>query len=258
MKEWQSPSGKETIYLNAIIREIMQLPRGTFREIQKNQKITDLLADLERSRFTGICSISCQEGICTLVLKSGTCILAEDNSSKGEAALESLMVSVAEGTVDAAFSTLDEAQIQLSLEFNRAERVVNTPRTPPVSHKTVHPAEPPAPRVLAKKIAQGLAAKPSPPREGVSTLVARSPEKASRPLAGPKNPVAAPPPSFRAGKPPIPKEPAPPSQENTKTDFENDLDTLNSMNLDQVTDKIRDECKTMVKHLRLDHLMDKD
>jgi hypothetical protein len=30
------------------------------------------------------------------------------------------------------------------------------------------------------------------------------------------------------------------------------------MNLDQVKSKIRDECKTMVKHLKLDHLMDKD
>ncbi|MFY9749186.1 MAG: hypothetical protein WAJ89_01010, partial [Methanoregula sp.] len=66
------------------------------------------------------------------------------------------------------------------------------------------------------------------------------------------------PPSFRADKRPGPKEPEAPVKETGKTDFENDLDTLNSMNLDQVTDKIRDECKTMVKHLRLDHLMDKD
>jgi hypothetical protein len=249
---------KETIYWNATIREIMQLPRGTFREIQKNQKTTDLLAELERSRFSGICSISCRDGICTLVLKTGKCILAEYSTSKGDAALESLLGPLANEAVDAALSTLDEAQIQLSLEFNKAERVVKNPRAPPVPQKTVHSPAPPASRVLAKKTGQGPASYSSPPSDGAPTLAARSPEKTSRPLAGPKNPVSVPPPSFRAEKTPHYKQPAIPEKGPGKTDFENDLDTLDTMNLDQVTDKIRDECKTMVKHLRLDHLMDKD
>ncbi|MFY9982297.1 MAG: hypothetical protein WAK75_06995, partial [Methanoregula sp.] len=113
----------------------MQLPRGTFREIQKNQKAGDLLAELERSRFSGICSISCREGICTLVLKSGKCILAEYTTSKGDAALESLLMSNAGEAIDAALSTLDEAQIQLSLEFNKSEKVIKAPREPPPPQK---------------------------------------------------------------------------------------------------------------------------
>ena len=236
----------------------MQLPRGTFREIQKNQKAGDLLVELERSRFSGICSISCREGVCTLVLKSGKCILAEYTTSKGDAALEGLLMSNSGEAIDAALSTLDEAQIQLSLEFNKSERVVKAPRGPPPPQKAVHHPAPAAPHVMAKKTSPSQGANPAPPSEEVSKLVARSPEKTPRPLAGPKNPVTVPPPSFREEKRTAPKEPEAPVKETGKTDFENDLDTLNSMNLDQVTDKIRDECKTMVKHLRLDHLMDKD
>jgi hypothetical protein len=236
----------------------MQLPRGTFREIQKNQKTGDLLAELERSRFSGICSISCRDGISTLVLKLGKCILAEYNTFKGDAALENLLASLEGEIVDAALSTMDEAQIQLSLEFNKSERVVRASRGPPAPQKAVHPPPSPDSHVLAKKTSQTQGENPSPPSVEVSKLVARSPEKTPRTLAGPKNPVSAPPPSLRAEKTLVQKEPEAPIKDTGKTDFESDLDTLNSMNLDQVTDKIRDECKTMVKHLRLDHLMDKD
>ncbi|HVP97213.1 hypothetical protein [Methanoregula sp.] len=236
----------------------MQLPRGTFREIQKNQKTTDILAELERTRFSGICSISCRDGITTVVLRAGKCILAEDSTSKGDAALENLQGPVADESVDAAFSTLDDAQIQLSLEFNKAERVLINPHAPSLQKKTVQPAAPPSPRVLAKKTGHEPALHPAPPAEEVPTLVARSPEKTPRHLAGPKSPVSVPPSSLRDRKPPAQKEPETPVKEPEKTEFENDLDTLDSMNLDQVTDKIRDDCKTMVKHLRLDHLMDKD
>ncbi len=106
----------------------MQLPRGTFREIQKNQKTGDLLKELERGRFSGICSISCRDSISTLVLKSGTCILAEYNTFKGDAALEGLLQALTGEEIDAALSTLDEAQIQLSLEFNKSERITKTGR----------------------------------------------------------------------------------------------------------------------------------
>ena len=99
----------------------MQLPRGTFREIQKNQKTGVLLEELERGRFSGICSISCRDGVSTLVLKSGKCILAEYKTFKGDAALESLIQAIADDDIDAALSTLDEAQIQLSLEFNKSD-----------------------------------------------------------------------------------------------------------------------------------------
>ncbi len=131
-----------------IIKEIMQLPRGTFREIQKNKKTKDLLSELEGGRFSGICSISGQDSICTLVMKSGKCILAEYNALKGDAAVEELFNSLSGGNVDAALSTLDEPQIQLSLEFNKAERIVKTTHILPVQKPS---PVPPVQREIAKE-----------------------------------------------------------------------------------------------------------
>jgi hypothetical protein len=39
--------------------------------------------------------------------------------------------------------------------------------------------------------------------------------------------------------------------------FENDIDTFDTMDLDNVTDKIRNDCKTMIKQLHLEHLMER-
>ena len=252
--------GKETIYENAIIRKIMQLPRGTFREIQKKKKTEDLLTELERGRFSGICSISCPDGISTLVLKSGKCILAEYTTFKGDAALEFLHQALAGEDVDAALSTLDEAQIQLSMEFNKPERITKTGRVPPASQKTVHlPPVPPAHQSVVKKTGTAPEQNLSPTKEEAPTLVAHSPESTPRTFAAPKNAIKGSPTApIKAAAVPVKKEQEIPATETTQTDFENDLDTLNSMNLDQMSDKMRDECKTMVKHLRLDHLMDKD
>ncbi|ABS56424.1 hypothetical protein Mboo_1909 [Methanoregula boonei 6A8] len=243
----------------------MQLPRGTFREIQKSRKAREILTELERSRFSGICSISCPDGICTLVFHTGKSILAEYNTAKGDAALESLFASFEEEAVDAALSTLDEAQIRLSLEFNKREQVVS-PNPSRKQEKPVHPdilPAHPAPRVLAKKTSPAPTAGNPPPGSEVTRLITHPVEKTPRPpLAGPRNPIVGPPPLIRAEKIHVQKEeltePVPPSKESGKTSLESDLDTLDSMNLDQVKSKIRDECKTMVKHLKLDHLMDKD
>jgi len=249
---------KETIYLNAIIREIMQLPRGTFREIQKNKETHDLLAELERGRFSGICSISNRDSICTLVMKSGKCILAEYKTFKGDAALEDLLNSLEGENIDAALSTLDEQQIQLSLEFNKAERIVKATHNRPTARKQTPHTIVPAQRVLVKKTGPKPEENPSPPREEIATLVAHSAEKIPRRLAVPQNPVTGPPPAIRSEKHPVPQEPEKPEKNTEQSDFDNDLNILDSMNLDQVKDKIRDDCKTMVKHLHLDHLMDKD
>ena len=39
--------------------------------------------------------------------------------------------------------------------------------------------------------------------------------------------------------------------------FDQDIATLDSMNIDDVTDKIRSDCKTMIKQLNLEHLTEK-
>jgi hypothetical protein len=244
--------------MHAIIREIMQLPRGTFREIKKNQKTGDVLTELEQGRFSGICSISCQDGVSTLVLKSGKCILAEYETFKGDAALERLLHALADEDIDAALSTLDEAQIQISLEFNKAERIIKTRRTSPASQKPVNQPVHLAQRAITKKPGQTPGTNLSPPQETLSTLVAQPQKMTPRSLADSKNPVNGTPASIRTATAPVQKEPEIPASDNVQTDLESDFDTIDSMNLNQVTDKIREECKTMVKNLHLDHLMDRD
>ena len=69
-------------------------------------------------KFTGICSISFGQAVGTIVFKSGKRILAEYKDTLGDAASEELQKIIGE-KVDASLSTLNEAQIQLSLEFNK-------------------------------------------------------------------------------------------------------------------------------------------
>jgi len=101
----------------------MQLPRGTFREIRKSETIGEILTELERTKFSGICSISSGSGTGTLVLKSGKCILVKFHGKSGDTGWDELQKNLFE-EVDAALSSLDEAQVQLSLEFNKACRLV--------------------------------------------------------------------------------------------------------------------------------------
>ena len=79
-----------------------------------------------------------------------------------------------------------------------------------------------------------------------------------RPKAGPKNPINEPQESIRATAAPVPEEREFPTSDDAQTGSESAFDTFDSMNLEQVTDKIRKDCKTMVKNLHLDHLMDRD
>jgi len=234
----------------------MQLPRGTFREIKKNQRTADVLEELERGRFSGICSISCRDELGTLVMKSGKCILAEYGSWKGEAALEKLLYAFSEEGIDAALSSLDEAQIQLSLEFNKTERIHRTVPAPPATNKTV-PHIAPSYGAGAQNNKISPLAHRTPASERPVVLMSHPPEKVHRPLASPKNPVREPPVSIRA--PPLkPEGQVTKKESNTaQTATESDLDTFDSMNLDEVTGKFREECKTMVKNLHLEHLMDR-
>ncbi|MFA4825317.1 MAG: hypothetical protein WC593_09190 [Methanoregula sp.] len=39
--------------------------------------------------------------------------------------------------------------------------------------------------------------------------------------------------------------------------FEKDIDTFNMLDIDDVTEKIRNDCKTMIKQLHLEHLMER-
>ncbi|MGA2122651.1 MAG: hypothetical protein ABSG49_11540 [Methanoregula sp.] len=291
----------------------MKLPRGTFREIKKNQTIESILIELARTRFTGICAISSGPATGTIVLKGGKCILVKFQEKSGDAGWAELQKSVAE-EVDAVLSTLDDPQVQLSIEFNKACKIVKAGTIAPQSQKPsppqrqetaypeparkpapAHQAPPPAApvRIPPKSPATAPAAPPAapvriPPKSPATAPAA--PHPAAPPAAPvkipPKPPATAPaaphpvtpphksPPALHAAArqeateqvsqiPPAPRVPAPRAEEDLLSSgqgqgsFEKDIDTFDTLDMENVTDKIRNDCKTMVKQLHLEHLMER-
>jgi hypothetical protein len=207
----------------------MQLPRGTFREITKNRKTGDVLRELQHDRFSGICCISCHDEVCTLVIQAGDCVLAEYGTGKGDAALENILHSFGEEDVDAALSSFDEVQIRLSLEFNTAEQV----------------------RIAGHRAPQ---ARPSSPGNHHTVLPEHHPEKVHLTPAGQKkqtDPHSAirTPHAGQGGYEGSPTLHAGAGEED---------ELFDSMNIEEVTGKLRAECKTLVKNLDLEHLMERD
>jgi hypothetical protein len=245
----------------------MQLPRGTFREIRKNETAGSILQELERTKFSGICSISSGPGKGTLVFGKGRCILAKFLGKQGDTGWDELQ-NILGVEVDAALSTLDEAQIQLSLEFNKTCRIVKAgkighqhrapaplPRREhagtvrhepekslPVSHFT-------APAAPVKTVPVPAVPQEVPPLPEEKQLPATSPASPSSPSRKKSAPEAGPAHS-------IPDE-GHPAPDPGASSFDMDIATLDSMDMENVTDKIRNDCKTMIKQLHLEHLMER-
>jgi hypothetical protein len=267
----------------------MQLPRGTFREIKKNETVESILLELERTKFSGICSISSGSNMGTLVFKAGKCILVKFQGKQGDAGWGELQKILGD-EVDAALSSLDEAQVQLSLEFNKACKIVKAgkigqsqqapaplPRQehheaaqhepakkPPSSSHFAAPAAPV--KAALKPAAVPAAPAASAPRPTAPQKVPPAPEH--KPLSVPTHtesatkPASQTPPSQRM---PAPKAEPPrgipgadqPAPDQGASSFDSDIDTFDTMDLENVTDKIRNDCKTMIKQLHLEHLMER-
>ena len=121
----------------------MQLPRGTFREIKKNETVRIILEGLENERFSGVCTLSFPAGDGVLVYRKGKYVLAKVRNLYGDAGIAELR-GILDKTGDAALSQLDETQIKLALEFNkqaivqRSGSVVKEPTTPSPPHNPSH------------------------------------------------------------------------------------------------------------------------
>jgi hypothetical protein len=252
----------------------MQLPRGTFREIRKIVAIENLFRDLEAEKFTGIASISSQSLTGTLVFKAGKCILVKFRNIRGDTAWDELQKEKSE-EVDAALSLLGDAQIDLALEFNKQCRITRSGKHAPAP---AHPQRP-APSAPHEPSRAAPVQKPAAPAAPLKPPVKPAPARyhvPAPPTAAPAAPLHSPPPY----PPPVPKTPVqvppvPPvpvlrHEETMKgemegaaknghdtSSFEADLDTFDTMDIDNVTDKIRTDCKTMIKQLHLDHLMER-
>lgn len=253
----------------------MQLPRGTFREIKKGATIEALLSELESSRFSGLCSLSSNAGTGTLVFKFGKCILVTFLGKSGDAGCTELQKNRS-SEVDAALSSLDDAQIQLSLEFNKTCRPVKILRPLDEPAKPAEAQRDPVIKPAPPARSAAPAVKTPPQKPQASTLFQR-PAPPAQPPAAPAAPeekprTAAPAfhrpamPSFSAAQaPPVPRPETTQGEPDGEgadakaqgTSFDKDIDTFDTMDLDNVTDKIRNDCKTMIKQLHLEHLMER-
>jgi hypothetical protein len=270
----------------------MQLPRGTFREIKKNVKFGGLFEELQQTRFSGICTISFGKTNGIIVFKSGKRILAEYENCIGDAAWDELQ-KIVEENVDVALSTLVVAQIQLSLEFNKSYRILNIakgeqplPQTisstqPQTIKKSLLPSQKQGEEAVVNNnlisgVSEGNASirsmmGESHPTKALSkntihTLSTNTVHKHSALSPQSKNYAQSP------DKKEIVKDNASPISEMNSRDIKKDIDTFETMDLDAmsnfdrdidnfetmdleaITNKIRGECKDIIKQLNLEYL----
>jgi hypothetical protein len=247
----------------------MQLPRGTFREIRKSVAIESLLQELDGERFSGVANISSPSRSGTLVFKGGKCILVKGQNSRGDAAWDEVQ-NAGNEEVDAALSLLGDAQIELALEFNKPFRILKPLKQAPApaSHRPPAPSASQHPRAaMAQKTGTPVAPlkpapKPAPTHHHVPAPQSAPPAAVHTPPPHPLPKAAPVPPSpqmpsFRHEDPQKNEPEELPEKDHENTSFETDLDTFDTMDFDNVTDKIRTDCKTMIKQLHLDHLMER-
>jgi hypothetical protein len=252
----------------------MQLPRGTFLNIKRSTKVGDLLAELHDMKFTGICTISFGLFNGTIVFKSGKRILVQYKEILGDAAWDELQKIIGE-KVDASLSTLNEAQVQLSLEFNKTCLIVkggkaeNTPlhEIPPPNQHTIKksPLNVPKQAQIATSINHQ---KPGIPEATTANRPVKiEPVRASelpkiisdthlkkaaqKPIAAvqQKTQIYSQIPEEKRSE-----ETAFLQEDSDSSSFEKDIETFETMDVDTITNKIRGECKSLIKQLHLEHL----
>jgi hypothetical protein len=252
----------------------MQLPRGTFLSIKRSIKVGDLLAELQDMKFTGICSISYGLFIGTIVFKSGRRILAQYKDIVGDAAGNELQKINGE-KVDASLSTLNEAQIQLSLEFNETCLIEKGVKADPASRAEIpapHQHTMNKPLLNTPKQAQTVIGKNHQTPRIPEAATANKPLKIEPVRASELPKIISDTHLKKAAQKPfaavqqkstvIPEKSEEKKPEDTvvlQTDaefssFEKDIETFETMDVNTITNKIRGECKTLIKQLHLEHL----
>ncbi|MDD1702178.1 MAG: hypothetical protein LUQ31_04280 [Methanoregula sp.] len=239
----------------------MEIPRGTFREIRKGQDAGALLEELAREHFSGVCTLVHREVTGSLVLDSGICILAAYGPHIGDRAIEGIH-GIAGLKIDAALSVLTPAQIRLSLEFNQKERVKN---------HGILPARPVKSIVLPQYPGSSLSATVSPAIHKSPVIHKENKEKhpailprmiPSETVVFHRSPVIDVKRKTRPGDlSDIPKNSGVqvhPVVLRPETGEGNDLDGLDDLNLETMSGQLQKECRTLVKRIDLEYLMDRD
>ena len=203
----------------------MQLPRGRFHRLIKSTTTHALIEEMDSTQFTGICTIVPGNESAVLVFYEGLVVLAEYGGIKGQQVLEMIQEDM-EGEVAAELNLLTSDQIQLTLEFNPS-------------------------------FATGIQKGPPP---GKAT------PRGEKPSTSPGKPPATPVPKHRAGSPAerrrIPMPGVKPVQEMTAPPSppgDGEIDALirnmEEIDVEQLVSNFRVDCKTMLKKIHLDHLI---
>ena len=206
-----------------------------------------LLDEIEKSRFTGYCTISCGTETCTLVLNSGIFILADYAKSEGEAAWMK-MQKMMDMKVDAGLTTLNAAQLQLTREFNPHATLPSFVRKSPtrqvrtgITSSGVRKAEDTSGYGIRESRSDNRKNQGSHP--GPEVKADKTPPKEQASIPG--IPLAT------GGQPLSAKGP-----EETGTNIDRDLEALDKMDIDEMTKKIRENFKVTIENLDLDHLIE--
>jgi len=201
----------------------MQLPRGTFRGLKRGSDLHSLIREMERACLSGYCKIMTGETSILLVFSNGRIILAEYGTLTARAAMEEL--SRAGGQpVDAVLHDLSDSQLRLALEFNPSARVDRG-----VEPAGSHPAAPAPGHDIP------LHHRESPPEDsrGVSS-------RGKETVRFPGHRVLSPPSDDEASL------------------LMRDLDALDALDIQTMTEKFRANCRQMIEKLELEHLLEKD
>ncbi len=242
----------------------MQLPRGTFHSMKKGMKIALIVNSLKEEGFTGSCSIACGDHAIDLVVKEGNILLASCDASCGNNAME-IIGTLYEQAADASLADLTQAQMKLTLEFNEQCRVSQRRETPP---KAKIPSGEEMKSVLIDNSQNATPANREREREKIIKPVSRPIEQ--RPLIQkiPPAPLQHTPPQPEPSRQSLTTpSPTPFTTKNSPVDIfaregedvtmvDRDLNALDSMDLNTMSNKIRENCKIMVEKLHLEHLME--
>jgi hypothetical protein len=224
----------------------MKLPRGTFHSIKKGILFRSLLEEMEKTRFTGYCTISFGLEACSLILNSGIYILADYDKLEGEHAWQK-MQKLLEMKVDASLTTLNNAQLELAREFNPHATLPSFVRKSPTRQVRTGTTSPGAKR---KDESSG------------NLLPGGYPEQQKKqvPNTGLHTPTTEQHPAPQISIPGTAQSPGEQQSSGTEeggSNIERDLEALDNMDIDEMTKKIRENCKITIEHMDLDHLIEK-
>lgn len=230
----------------------MQIPRGTFRSLKKAVKLGALIGEMEKEKFSGSCSILTPVHSIDLILREGRVLLARCDTRTGEAAWDSVL-SLQDDEVEASLSDLSIAQIDLTLEFNSDSRVL--PRRarpgakPPSSLKEEKQVNP-------KKVHPGAAHASIAVRENSPSTPVSQIGPTDSPSGRPSPGTAM---RARSETKPQSENKGPELASNDDyAVFSRDLEALDSMDLESMSEKMRANYRSMMEKLHLEHLIKKN